>query len=165
MRAFVSVLLIVASGWIGTLWSREIRRKPLRLIYLADSLCFLRNEICACLKPLPDALCSCAETYETLKPFYMKLCERLHSEVLFADAWSAEVEGLSFLSAENRNAMQCLGNQIGAYDAGAQESAFATCIDSLRQYASQLNMTSKWSARFAIELSTACGILIAVVFY
>lgn len=165
VRVFVSILLIAASGWIGTFWSREIRRKPLRLMYLADSLCFLRNEICTCLKPLPEALCSCAESYETLKPFYMKLSECLHSEASFADAWSAEVEELTFLSAENRIAMQSLGTQIGAYDASSQESAFTACIDSLRLYASQLNRTSKWNARFAIELSTACGILIAVVFY
>ena len=165
MRLILCIILFFALGWIGVLRSAECRRKPLLMLSLADSLAILQNEICVCRSPLPTALLRCLEVFGETKQFYQMLLVGVRSERSFSEAWAMSVKKVYPYEDEVRYALLSLGEQIGRYDAKTQETAFAVCINTLRDSASQIGSAAKTRARLTIGLGAVTGLLVAVIIY
>lgn len=157
--------LLLAAGWIGIQQSAEYRKKPLRLLELADSLSVLQNEICRRRAPLPAAFLRCSKAFEGMKSFYQLLYAGMQTDQAFLTVWNHAVERLDLLAGEERHALLTLGEQIGRYDAQTQETAFGICIEALRSYAQQSRSSSRANARLAVCCGMVCGLLLAIMCY
>lgn len=165
MRLLFCAVLFLSAGWIGFQRSAEIRTRPLRLQRLADSLSVLQTEICSRKTPLPEALLHCLASFEDLNSFYQLLLIGMKSEQSFSDVWAYAVDRLYPESVEERYALLSLGERIGRYDAQTQETAFRTCIDALRNRASQIGLSSKENAKLAVGFGAVSGMLLAIACY
>ena len=165
MRLYLCMALLLAAGWIGIQCSVEYRKKPLRLLELADSLSVLKNEICQRRAPLSAAFLRCSQAFEGMRPFYQLLYAGTQTDQTFFTVWQYAVEQLDLLAGEERHALLTLGEQIGRYDAQTQETAFCICIEALRTYAQQIKTASRVNARLAACCGMVCGLLLAIMCY
>ena len=149
MRLLLCLLLFFSVACLGVHHAFEIRRRWKWVQCLADSLSILQNEICACKRPLPEALLRCAELFNPTNSFYRMLYAGLHTDMPFACVWNQAVTQFAPHSGEVRHALYALGQQIGRYDAQIQDSAFSACVTFLREYASQEGLLSKTNVRMS----------------
>ena len=157
--------LLLAVGWIGIQRSVEYKKKPLRILELADSLSVLQNEICQRRAPIPAAFLRCSKAFEGMRPFYQLLYAGTQTDQAFLTVWQYAVERLDILAGEEHHTLLALGEQIGRYDAQTQETAFCICIEALRTYAQQIRTISRVNARLSTFGGMVCGLLLAIMCY
>ena len=89
----------------------------------------------------------------------------MKSDQSFSNVWTYAVDRLYPESREEQYALLSLGERIGRYDAQTQETAFQTCIDALRNYASHIETSSKVNAKLAAGFGAVSGLLLAIACY
>lgn len=168
MLKWIGMLLLVLGGVMtGTAAAARLKRRTQVLSAMLAALELLRGEICVLLTPLPDAMTRLAAMEQSaVQPLFQSVEALLPAlgEQSFSELWEQGVleSGLAF-SAEDRQCLLQLGENLGRFDAETQSIAIARCMDELEHSFSAAKIKAAGDGRLYRGLGLAAGLMLAII--
>ncbi|MGI6013386.1 MAG: hypothetical protein ACOX7K_03765 [Oscillospiraceae bacterium] len=167
LKWFGMLLLVIGGAMTGTAAAARLKRRVQSLSAMLAALELMRGEISTLLMPLPETIVRLASMEQlAVQPLFRAVEAMLPQlgERTFSALWEQAVAESSLgFSAEEKQSLRQLGENLGRFDAETQSIAISRCMDELEQSLSIAKRKATGDGKLYKGLGLAGGLMLAVI--